>query len=118
MREKGIILEHQAEAAFVRRHVAQVLPLPQHRARFWLFEPGDDAQDSALAGAGGAQQADQFALVHLKTDTLEEGFVFVILHKVFYFEHQNNSSPGRRIFSINILPSPQTSSSSVDIANA
>jgi len=116
--EERVILEHEPETAFVGRRVAQILPLPEHRAGLGFFETGNDAQNSALARSGSAQKADELPFVHRETDAFEQRLIFVIFDEVLYFEHQNNSSPGRRIFSMSRLPSPQTSSSKLDIAKA
>jgi hypothetical protein len=54
--EGGVVLEHEADLAPLRRHAGRVLALDLHRARIGLLEAGDDPQQRRLARAARAEQ--------------------------------------------------------------
>jgi len=66
------VLEHQAKAALVNRHVGNVLTFDEHLAAFGLFQSGDDAQQRRLAAAGRAKQADDLAGGHVKAHVAQQ----------------------------------------------
>jgi hypothetical protein len=75
MREQGIILEHQADAALLGRNAAALAlhqPAADKDAAFiGTFEPGGDAQSGGLAGARGTDQADDLAALYVQRDMID-----------------------------------------------
>ena len=65
VREKSVILEHQAKTALVDRHIRQVAARPKAPARrSGVSIPGDNAQQGALPAARRSQQANCLAALH------------------------------------------------------
>ncbi len=58
MGEETRILKHQADAARLGQQIAQRPALPVQRVARRPVQPGDDAQQAALAAAGGAEQTE------------------------------------------------------------
>ncbi len=71
--EQRIILEHEADAAPAHRHGERIAAIEQHAPAARLLEPGNDAQQRRLAGAGRPEQRDQFARLDVERDVGERG---------------------------------------------
>ena len=76
------MLKHETDVAIARRLVGDVLVVADDRARVGDFEPGDDAQQRRLAGAGRAEQREQLAVRHVEADAVERGEVAELLRNV------------------------------------
>ena len=82
VRIKSVVLEHQADAAVLRRQVGHVLVTEEDLAAGGLFQAADQVQRGALAAAGGAQQADQLPIGDLKGEVVDGGHIghlFVVI---------------------------------------
>ena len=74
MREERVILEHEADAAPVRRDSGEIESVEQHSSRIGALQPGDHAQQRRLARPAGAEHRD-----HLAGADVERGAVERIL---------------------------------------
>ena len=68
VREQRVVLEHQPEAAPVRRHAREVDAVPRHAPGGVGFQPGDRAQQRALAAAARSEDAHDLAVGDLEVD--------------------------------------------------
>src|SRR5690606_7405124 len=68
--EQRVMLEHKSHAPVADVQVGSVLTMEANTAAVWLFQPGDDAQQSRLARAGRAQQRCQLAIIEGETDVI------------------------------------------------
>jgi hypothetical protein len=57
--ERRVVLEDEADTAFLRRHSRNVLAFEEHLASIGTLEPGDHAQQRRLAAAARAEQRRQ-----------------------------------------------------------
>ena len=77
VREQRVVLEHEAHAPRLRRHVhagsRERAALERHRARVQAFEPGDEAQGGGLAAPGRPQQRHDAARVQVEADAVHRG---------------------------------------------
>ena len=73
--ERGVVLEHEADAALLRRQLRRVAAGDDDRAGVGLLEPGDDPQQRRLAASRGPEQRGQRAVGHLERDVVERGEV-------------------------------------------
>ena len=64
--ERGVVLEHEADAAPLRRDVRDVLAGDHDRPRIGRLEPGDDAQQRRLARPARSEQRGQRAVGYLE----------------------------------------------------
>ena len=62
MRIERILLEDEGDVAAGRRHAGHVAAADRHAAGIRRLEPGDEPQRRRLAGAGRAEQHDEFAV--------------------------------------------------------
>ena len=62
--ERGVVLEHEADAAVLRAQPRGVLARDQHHAVVRALEAGDHAQQRRLAAAARSEQSGQGALGH------------------------------------------------------
>ncbi|MCY1353754.1 hypothetical protein D9M68_483180 [compost metagenome] len=69
--EQGVVLEDEADVALLHRLLRGVLVTEEDRAAGRAFEPGDEAKQCRLAGAGGAKQRDQLAGADIERDVVE-----------------------------------------------
>ena len=80
VREESVILKHHADAALVRRHVVDRLPVQQDVAVGRYLEPGEHHQHGGLAGAGRAEHRQKLAPFHVEVQVLhDQGFAVVAL---------------------------------------
>ena len=63
MREERVVLEHQAELTAVRRHRREIDAVPSHAPGRLGREPGDRAEEGALAAPARSQHAHDLAFV-------------------------------------------------------
>src|SRR5690606_4766799 len=77
VREQREALEHQTDAAALGRDEAAAagdhLPVERDRAGVRKLEPGDQAQDRALAGAGRAEQRQDLAALDVERHVVDHG---------------------------------------------
>ncbi len=73
VRKQRIGLEHDTEAACLRQLRADILPVDQHAAGRRLDEPGQQLEYGGLAGAGCADDGQQFAAADLQRDVEHAG---------------------------------------------
>ena len=69
--EQGVVLEDEPDVAVAGRVAGDVVVLEEHGAAVGHFQPGDDAQQRRLAGAGRAEQRDQLPGGALDGDVVE-----------------------------------------------
>ncbi len=70
--EQGVVLEHEADAAVARRDAGDVAPVQRYPAVVDLDQARDRAQQRALAAARGAEQHQEFALLDLDRDVVDD----------------------------------------------
>jgi hypothetical protein len=69
--EQRVVLEHEADRAHARVQVGRRLAVEPHLARVRRLEPGQDAQDRALAAARRPEQRDERAVLDLEADVVD-----------------------------------------------
>src|SRR5262249_43042845 len=69
--EGGVVLEDEADAALLRRHVGDVDALETDSTGVGTLEPGDDAEQGRLAAAARAEQGRKRARFDLDRDVVE-----------------------------------------------
>jgi hypothetical protein len=72
VRVERVALEHHGNAAFGRRHVVDDAPADGQGAFGDVFQPGDGAQQGALAAAAGADEDHEFAVADLQIDAAQD----------------------------------------------
>ena len=70
--EQRVVLEYEADAAIAGRDPGDVTPVQRDAAVVHFDEAGDGAQQGALAAAGGAEQDEEFALLDLQRDVVDD----------------------------------------------
>ena len=81
--EERVVLEDEADAAIAGGAVGRVLAVEKNGAGIGEFQPGDDAQQRRLAGAGRAEQRHQLARGNRQIDLVERGELPELLGDVF-----------------------------------
>ncbi|MNH47454.1 hypothetical protein D3C79_1106940 [compost metagenome] len=71
MRKQGVLLEHHADVACVGGDAGDRAAVDQDLAAGHVLEAGEHHQASGLAGAGGTEQGDEFALGHIQIEILD-----------------------------------------------
>ncbi|MDT4853426.1 hypothetical protein FQZ97_876910 [compost metagenome] len=71
VREKCIVLEHEADAAVAHRYVGRILIAEIDVAAIGEFEARDHPQDRRLAGTGRTEQRNKLAALNLQGDVLD-----------------------------------------------
>ena len=71
MREQGIALKHGVDLAFVGRYVIEYRSVKGHRAGGGGQKPADDPQRGGFAAAGRAEQCEEFMIIDIKIDVVE-----------------------------------------------
>ena len=69
--EQGVVLEHHPDPAPVRRNGREVVSVEEHAAAIRLLQPGDDAQERALARPARPEHSDDLALGHVERHAVE-----------------------------------------------
>ncbi len=69
--EKGVVLEDEAGATFLRGEAGHIAPVQHNRAAIRRGQAGDHAQESALAAATGTQQDEQFPVGDVERDIID-----------------------------------------------
>ena len=85
-----MILEHEPDPAPVRGHGREVVPGEQHAPRVRPLEPGDHAQQGALAGAARPEDRDHLAFADLERDVRERRRLAEPHGHVLDAQHQNH----------------------------
>jgi hypothetical protein len=73
MRKDGVVLEHHAEVATMRRLGIDRAAADAHRPGILMQEAGDDAQQRGLAAARRSEQRQELALRQRQADAIEDG---------------------------------------------
>ncbi|KAF0148833.1 MAG: Uncharacterized protein FD187_1628 [bacterium] len=96
VRKQGVILEHHADAARLRRQRpagrADALAGQADVAGARRVEAGDEAQHGGLAAAGGAQQTADLAFLQAEGDAVEHGFVGKTVTQIGHFQDGRHDS--------------------------
>ncbi len=75
MGEQREVLEHETDAALLRRHEAlgsrDLLAVEQHASRRRALDAGRDSEQRGLAAARGAEQAEDFSRRDVEAHTIE-----------------------------------------------
>ena len=88
--ERGVVLEHEADPAPLRRHPGGVVAADHDRAGVRLLQPRDDAQQRGLAGAARAQQRRERAVGDLERHAVERDEVAERLADLAYGDHSSS----------------------------
>ena len=88
--ERGVVLEHEADPAPLRRDVGRVGAVDLDLAAVGLLEPGDDPQQRRLARAARPEQRGQRAVGDLERDALERDEVAERLGDVANRDHASS----------------------------
>ena len=75
MREQRIFLEHRVDLPFVRRNVVDPHPVKGHITGCRRCKPADDAQRCGLTTAAGPKQCEEFGIVDVEIDVIENQLV-------------------------------------------
>ena len=94
MREERVILEHEADAAPMRRNAGQVDPVEQDAAGVGHLQAGDHAQQGRLPGAARAEHGDDLAVRDVERRGVEGLLAVERDRHGVDLEHQNH--PPRR----------------------
>ena len=70
--EERVVLEYEADAAVAGRNAGDVAPVQRYAPVVDLDEPGDGAQQRALAAAARAEQNEELALLDLERDVVDD----------------------------------------------
>ena len=65
MGEERVVLEDEADLAFVDHYIGNVLAVDEYTARRGCLEASHHAQRGRLAAAGGSEEGDEFAALYL-----------------------------------------------------
>ena len=80
MGEQGMVLEHQTEAAPVRRQVRHRIVVPHDVAGGRGLEAGDRPKEAGLAASARSEDRNDLAPVHCQVDPIERDG-FAVLHR-------------------------------------
>ena len=98
MREQGEVLEHQADAALLRRHEAvgarDLLTVDQHAARRRALDAGGDPEQGRLAAARRPQQAEDLRRRDVEADLVEREDVAIAARHVVEGETRGEGDGG------------------------
>src|SRR5690242_12760735 len=83
MPKQGVVLKHEADGTRPRVHVGSVLIPKPHRPRIRRLESGQNAQQGALAAAGGTEQRHQGATLNFETDVVDRNEAAEALVEIF-----------------------------------
>ena len=86
MREKSVFLEDRVYVSLVGGNVVDPLAHEDYVALVGLFESADHAESRRLAAAGRSQQRDEFVVVDIQIDTVENLFTVKRLAYVLEFD--------------------------------
>jgi hypothetical protein len=94
--KQGVMLEDEADLTVPRGDVGDVAPVQEHPAMVDLGEPGDGAQQGALAAAARSEQHEEFALLHLQGDIVDHRHGPIPLGDLV--ERDGHEDPGSAVF--------------------
>ncbi len=83
MAEEGVMLEDETDAAGGRRDVPCGHAVADDVSAVGCFESGDDAKERRFAAAGRAEQGDEFAVIDVERDAVEDARARVGFMDVF-----------------------------------
>ncbi len=72
MRKQRIGLEDHGDATLGRGHMRHILAADPHLAGRHGLKPGDEAKQGRLSATGGADEDDQFPVIDLEVDALDD----------------------------------------------
>src|SRR5262249_24416057 len=81
-----IVLEHETDLPLLEAERQRVAVIEQHVTGIGKLEAGKNVQQRRLAGAGRAEQAEEFALANLEIDAVEHQRRFETLGQVPDFD--------------------------------
>ncbi|KAF5061342.1 hypothetical protein DSECCO2_316170 [anaerobic digester metagenome] len=96
MGEQRIALKHGGDGALFGRQIGDVLAIEQNPSGIGSQETSDQVQHGSLAAAGGAQQGDEFTLLHFQIELTDS--VFLIIHFAQLMQFQKHLSHPLSIF--------------------
>ena len=70
--EERVMLEYESDTAVAGRNAGDVAPVQRYPPMVDLDEPGDGAQQRALAAAARAEQHEELALLDLERDVVDD----------------------------------------------
>jgi hypothetical protein len=73
VRERGVVLEYEADSAVLGPSRGHVVSVDQHGAGVWYLESSDDPQQRGLARAARPEQCGQRPLPHVERDVVKRG---------------------------------------------
>ena len=125
MGEQGVVLEHEAHAATVGRHVGHVDPVDEHAARRRTLQAGHAAQDGGLPAPGGAEERHHLAGCHVEGHVVDgrelppgEADDEILHREGCTGRHQNSEAPAGRTRSMASTTTTVTNIRIVDRAMA
>ena len=77
--EERVMLEDEADVAFAQAQPGRVVVAEHHVAAVRVQQPCDDPQQRGLAGAGGAEQRDEFSRCDVQVDVVQRRDAGVVL---------------------------------------
>ena len=83
VREQRVLLEHRVDAALVGRDIINPHTVKQHVAARRLEKAADDTQRRRFAAARGPEQCEEFTVVEIDVDRIEDGLA-VKIHPAIY----------------------------------
>ncbi len=86
--KQRVALEHHVDRPPVRRRRRQVRAVEQHAAFARCFEPGDHAQQRALAAARRAEEREEFAREDIKRERIDRGEIAIALADAFELQQR------------------------------
>ena len=87
VRQEGVVLEHQRDAAFFGRQGGDVRAVEQDAAAVGGGQSGSDVEQGGFAAAGTTEDGEQAAARDLEADAVGNGFAVELFADVLQFEH-------------------------------
>ena len=116
--EQRVVLEHEADMALAGAARQRILAVERHLAGIGPVEARDDPQQRGLAGAGRAEQRQQFAVADLQIDVVERGEGAELLDDVLDFNGHSELCPSSRrrsrtVFATSVISASSASSDAI-----
>ena len=96
MREQRVVLEHQPQLPAMRRHAREVVAVPHDAAAHGRLEPGDRAEQRALAAAARSEDRHDFVVLDDEVYAVERDGVAVADFEPLDPQHQNSPMSANR----------------------
>ena len=87
MRQKGVVLKHQRDIAFFRRHVGDVVAVEPDFAAVGTHQADDGFEQGGFAAAGASEDGKGFACGDGQADAVGDGFAVEAFADVGKSEH-------------------------------